>query len=266
MKVKVAALQMCSVLDFEKNLKKIRQLFVEAKILGATHIFLPESFYSLSDGLTPTPYLVEESKGEHFENIKKLATASGLYVLAGSAATKIGDKIYNRSYNFAPDGTDLGIYDKRNLFSCELEKNGQVQKIDEGVIYSRGSQAKMITAGELKIGLSICFDLRFPALYQEYALNGCNVLSISSAFTIPTGRAHWHTLVRARAIENQCFVVASAQWGMHNDRVSTYGHSLIVSPWGDILGDAKENERVIVADLDLEEIPRIRKSVKVFDL
>lgn len=264
MKIKVGAVQMCSVLDFEKNLKKIRELLREAKFLGATHVFLPEAFYSLSDGLTPTPFLVKAGEGEHFENIKSLATSSGLYILGGSAATLVGDKIFNRSYNFAPNGDDLGHYDKRNLFSCELEKNGEVKKIDEGVIYSKGSESKIITAQDLKVGISICFDLRYPMIYREYALHGANLLSISSAFTIPTGKAHWHTLVRARAIENQCFVVASAQWGMNNERISTYGHSLIVSPWGEVLADAKENERVIVVDLDLDDITRVRKSVKVF--
>lgn len=264
MKITVAALQMCSVLDFEINLKKIRGLLKEAKFLGATHVFLPEAFYSMSDGLEATPFLVEGFSGDHFENIKNLAVQSGLYILGGSAATKVDGKIYNRSYNFSPQGENLGNYDKINLFSCELEKNGETKKIDESIIYSAGSERKMIEAKELKIGLSICFDLRYPEMYRQYAREGVNVLSISSAFTIPTGKAHWHTLVRARAIENQCFVVASAQWGRHNDRIQTFGHSLIVSPWGDILGDAKDSERVVVAELDLDEMAKIRKSVKVF--
>lgn len=265
MKIKIAALQLCSVLDYKENLAKIRTLLADAKKQGATHAFLPEVFYSMSDGTAPGPYLIEgDSKGPHFDNIRNLAKDSGLFVLAGSAATKVNDKIMNRAYNFAPDGTDLGTYDKRNLFSCEIEKDGQVKKIDEGIIYSRGSQGKMIEAGALKVGLSICFDLRFPAIYQDYVRQGANIMTVSSAFTVPTGKAHWHILVRARAIESQCYVIAPAQWGRHNERIQTYGHSLIVSPWGDILADAGEGEKAMVAEMDLREISLVRKSVKVF--
>ena len=122
----------------------------------------------------------------------------------------------------------------------------------------------MIEAGPLKIGLGICFDVRFPEMARGYSKKGANLLTFSSAFTVPTGKAHWHTLVRARAIENQCFVVASAQWGQNNERISTYGHSLVVDPWGEILADAGEGEKVITAELNLDYVQEVRKKVKVF--
>ena len=122
----------------------------------------------------------------------------------------------------------------------------------------------MVECSGIKIGLGICFDVRYPEMARQYAREGAQVLTFSSAFTIPTGRAHWHTLVKARAIENQCFVVAPAQYGRHNDRIQTYGHSLIVGPWGDVLADAQEGEKVVTAELDFSEMERVRKSVKVF--
>ncbi len=122
----------------------------------------------------------------------------------------------------------------------------------------------MAQPGALKLGLAICVDLRYPMIFQDYVKQGVNIISVSSAFTKPTGKAHWHTLVRARAIECQCFLVAPAQWGDHNDKISTYGHSLIVDPWGDILADAKEGEKLITAELNLDKIEEVRDAVKVF--
>ena len=121
----------------------------------------------------------------------------------------------------------------------------------------------MIEVNQFKIGLSICFDLRFPELFRNYSSQGANVLSISSAFTVPTGKAHWHTLVRARAIENQSYVVASAQWGKHNDKMSTFGHSLVVDPWGEVLVDAEEGEKIVFAEFSLDRIKSVRERLDV---
>jgi predicted amidohydrolase len=123
-----------------------------------------------------------------------------------------------------------------------------------------------VSVGDLKIGLGICFDLRYPKMARDYVLNGANLLTFSSAFTVPTGRAHWHTLVRARAIENQCFVVAAAQVGRHNERIQTYGHSLVVDPWGDILVDAGDKVGLHFFDIDLSIMKKVRESVGVFKL
>ena len=260
--MKIGVIQLQSVLDPNKNLETIRNFLKSAVHENAQAVFLPEVFYSMSDGTQPTPYLIE-GHNEHFQAIRSLAKDFGLYVLGGSAATLVDGKILNRSYNFNPQGEEIGAYDKLNLFSCDLSKHPSHQIIDEGKVYSKGDKARMIEVGGFKIGLSICFDLRFPELFRSYSAHGANLLSISSAFTVPTGKAHWHTLLRARAIENQCYVVASAQWGKHNERLSTFGHSLVVDPWGEIIVDAQEGEKIVFAELSFDRIKSVRERLDV---
>ena len=257
--MKISIFQMTSVLDYQENLKKIENSITKVKKEGSHYLFLPECFYSMSDGQTPTPYLIEEGN-EHYQNIKSLAIDSGLYLIGGSVAAKEGDRIVNRSLNFSPKGEDLGHYDKMHLFSCDLTN----KRIDEADIYTPGKKSKIIHIEPLKIGLGICFDLRYPEMSRDYALQGSNLLTFASAFTIPTGKAHWHTLVRARAIENQCFVVAAAQWGQHNDKIQTFGHSIVIDPWGDILVDAQEGEKTITVDLNIQRLTEVRRSIRVF--
>jgi predicted amidohydrolase len=260
--MKIGVIQLESVLDPAVNLSVIRKFLTEAKSQNAEAVFLPEVFYSMSDGTKPSPYLVD-GKNEHYEAIRKLAIDSGLFILGGSAATLMNGKVMNRSYNFAPDGTDLMTYDKINLFAVDLSKHPSNTVVDEARVYTAGNTPRILELNEFKIGLSICFDLRFPELFRLYSHQGANVLSISSAFTVPTGKAHWHTLVRARAIENQCYVIASAQWGQHNDKLSTFGHSLIVDPWGEIIADAGEGVKIIYGELSLEKIEAVRARLNV---
>lgn len=261
--MKVAVAQLTSDLDFKINLEKISSFAREAKERGAMHLYLPECFYSMSNGLKPSPYLVEEGN-EHYLNIQNLAKKEGLFLIGGSAATLKGGKVVNRAYNFSPEGEDLGQYDKMNLFSCDIQRENERKAIDEADIYTPGNEPKIIDVDGVKVGLGICFDLRYPEMARKYVREGAQILTFSSAFTVPTGKAHWKTLIRARAIENQCFVIASAQWGKHNDRIITYGHSMVVDPWGEILLDLEDGEKVGVVDLDLERIETVRKSVKVF--
>ena len=262
--MKIGVIQLCSSLNYQENLDKIQNFIEQAKNEKVKVVFLPECFYSMSDGKKATPFLVKEDN-EHFKNIKNLALKNKIFIIGGSAATLNSEgKIVNRCYNFSPEGEDLGIYDKINLFSCALKRGEDTKIINEGDLYTPGKSLKIVEAENLKIGLSICFDLRFPNMFREYVLRGANLLTIGSAFTVPSGRAHWHTLVRARAIENQCFVVAPAQWGRHNEKISTYGHSLIVDPWGEILCDAQEGESLNICELDLSKIQTVRDAIKVF--
>lgn len=260
--MKIGVIQLQSILDPSENLKKIKIFLTEAKLQGAQAVFLPEAFYSMSDGTRPTPYLVED-QNEHYQSIRALAKDFGLYILGGSAATNVDGKIINRSFNFNPDGDLLGIYDKMNLFSVDLSKHPSNTVLDEGRVYTAGKRPSMIEVEGLKLGLSICFDLRFPEFFRWYSSQGAHLLSISSAFTVPTGRAHWHTLIRARAIENQCYVIASGQWGKHNDKLSTYGHSLVVDPWGEILVDAGEGEKIVFAEISKDHLESVRARMNV---
>lgn len=260
--MKVAAIQLESKLDYKFNLERIRHYLKEAQSQGVQAVFLPEVFYSMSNGLEATSFLIE-GENEHYQEIKKLAMDFGLYILGGSVACRENGKILNRSYNFNPQGEELGRYDKMHLFACDLSKHPSSTVINEGKVYTAGSSPLMIEVEGWKLGVSICFDLRFPELFRWYSSQGATALTISSAFTVPTGKAHWHTLVRARAIENQCYVVACGQWGVHNDRMKTFGHSLIVDPWGEILADAGEGEGIITAEFSMERVNQIRERLSV---
>lgn len=260
--MKVAAIQIEAKLDPAHNLRVIRGFMTQARDQGVRAVFLPEVFYSISDGVVKTPYLVEDGN-EHWKAIQQLALDYGVFLIGGSVATNVGGKMLNRSYNFAPDGTELGRYDKMNLFACDLSKHPSATVINESKLYSAGAKPLMIDVDGWKFGISICFDLRFPELFRLYSSHGAEALSIASAFTVPTGKAHWHTLVRARAIENQCYVVACGQWGHHNDRIKTFGHSLIVDPWGEVIADAGEGEKMIVAEFDKARLKQTRERLDV---
>lgn len=260
--MKVAAIQIESKLDPQHNLRVIRRHMDEAREQDVKAVFLPEVFYSISDGITASPYLVEDSN-EHWKEIQRLAMDYKVHLLGGSVATNVNGKLMNRSYNFAPDGTELGRYDKMNLFACDLSKHPSATVINESKLYTAGNTPLTIDVEGWKFGVAICFDLRFPELFRLYSSQGAEAFTISSAFTVPTGKAHWHTLVRARAIENQCYVIASGQWGTHNERIKTYGHSLIVDPWGEVLADAGEGEKMIVAEFDKTRLKQIRERLDV---
>lgn len=257
--IKVAVVQLTSVMAPEENLQRIALLLKKAKAQGAMAAFLPECFYSLSDGKQASPYLVDGSNPdcEHLAAIKKLATDSGLDLIGGSAATRVEGQVINRVYNVSSQGDIWPHYDKRHLFACNLSN----KSVDEADIYTPGTQSQVLSYAGFHIGLGVCFDVRYPEMAFDYRQRGAHILTFSSAFTVPTGKAHWHTLNRARAIENQCYVISSAQWGENNERTSTYGHSLIIDPWGDILVDLKEGEGVGVADLSFERVDKVRAMI-----
>ena len=182
----------------------------------------------------------------------------GLYVLGGSVIFDDNGINRNRIINFSPEAEVLSFYDKIHLFSCRM---GEELVISEGNFSTPGKIPVCLDLGPFKIGMSLCFDLRYPELYWLYQKFGANVMSISSAFIVPTGKSHWHTLVRARAIETQSYVVASCQWGRHNSKFTSYGHSLIVDPWGTVLVDAGEGEGVIFEELHLHRVEEVRQKI-----
>lgn len=259
--MRLALVQMTSVLDYNKNLDEIRAILNPHKGKFDT-IVLPECYYSFSDGKNPTPYLVSLNN-EHFENIRKLAIEFNANLIGGSVAYLEDGKILNRVLNFDRDGKLIDFYDKINLFACDITKDGVRKKVDESIIYTHGHRPCIIEVEGLKIGIAVCFDLRFPDLLLNYYKEHCDLISFSSAFTVPTGKAHWEVLLRARAIEGQCYVIASAQVGRHNETVQTYGHSLFVSPWGEVITDLKESVGCQIVETDLEQIKETKSKVFV---
>ncbi len=261
--MKIALIQICSELNPAPNMEKIQNFINLAKKQDDIEaVFLPEVFYSMSDGTKATPYLVEEGN-EHYKAIQKLAKDNSVYLIGGSAATNLDGRVINRAWNFDPNGNDMGHYDKMHLFAVDLSKTSNRTVIDEATVYTSGSSPKLINVGDWQVGLGICFDLRFPELFRYYHEQGANLLTMASAFTVPTGKAHWKTLLRARAIENQSYVVAAGQWGEHNKKIKTYGHSMVIDPWGEVIADLGEGEGYTVVDLDLSKVEEFRARMKV---
>ena len=257
----IAVLQLTSKVDPEANLKNIRSSLKQASSKGAEWAFLPECFLSLSNGLEPTSYLIdpEDKNDPYLKEIRKLSIDFKVSLIGGSVAIKAADGVRNRAYNFDSLGNELSFYDKRKLFACDLRDTS----IDESMIYTPGSEPSLLEHDGWKVGLGICFDLRYPEFSYDYRQKGAEILTFASAFTVPTGRAHWHVLLRARAIESQSYVVAAAQCGENNERIRTYGHSLVVSPWGEVLMDLGEKEDVGVIEIDKESVQKIRKKIKL---
>ena len=263
--MKVAILQISSVLDPQVNLDKIHSMIDAAKNEASIDaVFLPEVFYSMSDGKSPSPYLVDERRqNEHFHAISNIAKRHNIYLLGGSAATQTSKGIMNRVYNFNPDGELINTYDKIHLFSVNLRGKNKETVINESDVYSSGSELVDFKLNDFHFGMTVCFDLRFPELFRKYYQRGVNVFSVSSAFTVPTGKAHWLTLLKARAIENQSYVIATDQWGKHNEKMETYGHSVVIDPWGKVIADCGEGENYKIAELDLAVIEKIRGRMNI---
>jgi nitrilase len=165
--------------------------------------------------------------------------------------------VRNSCLAYAPDGRQAARYDKMHLFAFD---NGR-EAYDEGRVLEAGSEAVAMQAGDLRVGLSVCYDLRFAELYRALMRPPCDLLSVPSAFTYPTGQAHWELLLRARAVENQCYVLAAAQGGRHENGRRTWGRSLIVDPWGEVLAMRAEGEGVVLAELDMARLQEVRKQL-----
>lgn len=255
--MKVAVIQLNSKLDWDENLKKIQDEIDSFKDQNVEAVFLPECFASMSNGLEPSPFLAE--KNNSIENqIYALATKNNMALIGGSVAYRENERVLNRVLNISEKGELLGQYDKIHLFSIELKTKSINKSIDEADIYHSGSELCTFDYKGFKFGINVCFDLRFSEQALKYWEQGCNVLTYASAFTIPTGKAHWHSLLRARAIETQSYVIASAQCGVHNERISTFGHSLVIDPWGKVLLDLEDGAKSGVVELDREYIDSVR--------
>ena len=255
--VKVACVQLRSSDDSGKNIADASALIREAAKEGARFIATPENTTLMAaDGGAKLEKTFAEKDEPAIPAFAELAKELGIWLLVGSLAIKVSpDKTANRSYLFGPDGGIAARYDKIHLFDVDLP-SGETYR--ESNTVAPGGKAVVAETPWGRLGLSVCYDLRFPGLYRALAKGGAEIIAVPSAFTETTGKAHWHVLLRARAIENGCFIVAPAQGGTHANGRKTYGHSLIVGPWGDILAEGGTDPGIISAELDLAEVAAAR--------
>ncbi|RUW45398.1 carbon-nitrogen hydrolase family protein [Mesorhizobium sp. M8A.F.Ca.ET.021.01.1.1] len=258
---KAAAIQMRSGESPERNAVDLERLVREAAAQGATYIQTPEMTGALiRDRQARAASFTSEDKDIIVATARRLARELGVFLHIGSTAILRADgKLANRALLFGPDGVTLASYDKIHMFDVDLD-NGESWR--ESAAYEPGTEAVVTGIGGAKLGFAVCYDLRFPQLFRAEAMAGADLLSVPAAFTRQTGEAHWHVLLRARAIENGAFVVAAAQGGLHEDGRETYGHSLIVDPWGRIIAEAAHDEPgVIVAAIDPAQSLAARKKI-----
>ena len=251
MTFRAACVQLRSSDDVAENIRETVKLVREAAARGATFIATPENTTLMApDGGAKLAHSHDEAHDPALPVFSALAKELNISLLIGSIAIKVSEtKTANRSFLFGPDGGIAARYSKIHLFDVALA-SGEIYR--ESNTVAGGDQAVVAQTPWGKVGLSVCYDVRFPQLYRRLAQKGAFLFTVPSAFTVPTGSAHWHILLRARAIENGAFVLAPAQGGTHANGRKTYGHSLIVSPWGEVLAEAGTEPGVIVADIDPE--------------
>ena len=274
--MKIAAVQMVATPDVDRNLAAAAARIAEAAAAGAMLVALPEYFCLMGqrdrDKLTHA-----ESPGADGGPIQRFlsdtARRHGVWLVGGTLPVRPDDggaggdarRVLNRCVVVAPDGHQAGHYDKIHLFRFD---NGG-ESYDEGRVLQAGDTPVALTLdtaeGPLRVGLSVCYDLRFPELYRALSFQpgqpACDLLLAPAAFTYTTGRAHWELLLRARAVENQCYVLAPAQGGTHENKRRTWGHSMVVDPWGEVLAQREEGEGVVLAELSRERLQQVRQQL-----
>ncbi|RAK51504.1 carbon-nitrogen hydrolase family protein [Phenylobacterium deserti] len=259
--MKVGLIQTRTPATPQAALSHVLPLVREAAGQGARLIVTPEGTNVLQrDRSVLWPMLRALEDDPVVRGLREAACELGVWILIGSALVLRADgKAANRAALISPDGALIATYDKMHMFDVDLPTG---QRIRESEAYEPGDRAVVVQAGDLKLGLSICYDLRFPALFRALAAAGAQVLTVPSAFTRPTGEAHWEVLLRARAIETGSFVLAPAQGGEHEDGRATWGRSMIVGPWGQVVGHLDHDEPgVLVAALDLEDVAKARQAI-----
>ncbi|KAI9014330.1 nitrilase/cyanide hydratase and apolipo protein N-acyltransferase [Hyaloraphidium curvatum] len=258
----VACVQHCASLDTAANLRALDGLIASAASQGAQLVALPEycGGYGMRAGKMDVCAQPEESH-DALAFLKDSAKRARVWLAVGSLGVRLADgRTANRSFVLDPDGAVRARYDKIHLFDVDLD--GGRESYKESATIAPGAHAVVSQTPLAALGLSICYDLRFPQLYRALAQSGAEILMVPAAFTRTTGRAHWAELLRARAIENGCFVVAASQCGeAEGGTLARYGHSMVVGPWGEVLADAGEGEGVVVATVDLDEIKKARAQV-----
>jgi nitrilase len=254
--MKVACIQMCSGVDPNANLKNAEHWLAEAARQGVELAVLPETFALMGATEEEKVALAEPQESSSLlAFLSKQAAKHEMAIIGGSVLLQADNgKVRNACAAYGADGSLLAIYDKIHLFDGDVGEDAY----RESSIVQPGKTPCSFQLNDYSIGLSICYDLRFPELYRHYSQHGCNVISVVAAFTDVTGRAHWESLLKARAIENQAYVLASAQWGEHPDGRKTWGHSIIIDPWGKTLAELPAGNGIVSAELAGEQIRSIR--------
>jgi predicted amidohydrolase len=260
--LRVGVVQLRSGIEPAANREAALPLLRQAAAEGARLIATPENTHRLDKDRTRALAAAEaEDQAAAVKAWGRIASELGVWVLMGSMPAWVGGgKVANRSLLFGPDGKVTAAYDKINLFDVDL---GGGETYRESATVRPGGQA-VAAEGPLgaRLGLTVCYDLRFPELYRALAGAGAEIIAVPAAFTVPTGQAHWETLLRARAIETGAFVIAPAQGGLHEDGRATYGHSLIIDPWGRVLASKPDDAPgVILANLDLGQVAEARRKI-----
>lgn len=260
--MKLACIQLTSTASVEENIAQIEPRVAEAAGQGANWVGLPENCFLMAHGREFHEQVFTEANHPGLIAAKQWAARYGVWLLLGSVAVKLEEtdqKYLNRCYLLSPTGEVAAHYDKIHLFDVSIPEGESHQ---ESARFHYGERAVVAPMGAAQLGMTICYDVRFPYLYRALAKAGANILSIPAAFTQFTGqKGGWHVLCRARAMETGSFVIAPAQCGTHSAKRKTYGHSLIINPWGEILAEAGAEPAIITAEIDLAEVSKTRQSM-----
>ena len=263
--VRIALFQSCTGTDPGANAQALTEAVEQASAGGAEMLFTPEMSGLLDrDAKRVADNLRREEDDQVLATCREAASRHGLWLHLGSLAVRTDDgKLANRGFVIDPTGAVRARYDKIHLFDVDLPTG---ESWRDSAVYRAGESAVVVENTPLgRLGLTICYDLRFPDLFSRLSEAGAQAIAVPAAFTVPTGRAHWDVLLRARAIESEAFVVAAAQSGRHEDGRNTYGHSLVVSPWGDVLLDMGEDIGVGFADIELSLVGEVRQRIPALD-
>ena len=262
--MKIAVHQMCSGVQVSINIQEITNAILAAATENAAMYFAPEMSVLLDrDRKRAARSIVAEQNNIWLQQIREVAAAENIWVHLGSIPVLHEDgsgRYGNRTIVINNQGTIRARYDKMHLFDVDLATG---ESWRESSAYRGGDGPVVVETPLGMMGLTICYDMRFPDLYSRLAQTGAQVFAIPAAFTVPTGKAHWHVLLRGRAIESACFVVAAAQSGQHEDGRATFGHSLVVDPWGEVLLDMGEGEGLAFVDLDMTRVDAVRSQIPV---
>ena len=258
---RVAAIQMVSTANLSENLASAARLIDQAAVAGAELALLPEYFPIISDN-ERDKFACRETfgNGPIQEFLAEAAQRHKLWLMAGSIPLDSGDpaRVYNSCLLYNPDGKVVARYEKIHLFDVQVDSGKEAY--NESNTIAAGSEVVVANTPFARIGMSICYDLRFPELYRSMLDRDISIITVPSAFTWTTGQRHWELLLRARAVENLCYVIAANQGGQNTARRATWGHSMIIDPWGDILATVEQGPGVACADLDLDKLHSLRKS------